>query len=47
MLAPGEIAESDRVLAHLAEQVAQGRRWLAPGREIAARLGARLSSAPG
>jgi peptidoglycan/xylan/chitin deacetylase (PgdA/CDA1 family) len=47
MLAPGEIAESDRVLARLAEQVAQGRRWVAPGREIAARLGARFSSAPG
>jgi hypothetical protein len=47
MLAPGEIAEADRVLAHLAEHVAQGRRWVAPGREIAARLGARFSSAPG
>jgi peptidoglycan/xylan/chitin deacetylase (PgdA/CDA1 family) len=47
MLAPAEVAEADRVLAHLAEQAARGRRWVAPGREIAARLGARLSSAPG
>jgi peptidoglycan/xylan/chitin deacetylase (PgdA/CDA1 family) len=43
MLTPGEVAEADRVLARLAEQVAQGTRWVAPGREIAPRL----SSAPG
>src|SRR4051812_34080999 len=47
MLAPGEVAEAGRVLARLAEQVAQGTRWVAPGREIAACVGARLSSAPG
>ena len=43
MLSPGEVAEADRILAHLAQEVASGRRWVAPGREIAARL----SSAPG
>jgi peptidoglycan/xylan/chitin deacetylase (PgdA/CDA1 family) len=47
MLRPSEIAESDRVLARLAELAAQGRRWIAPGREIAGALGAGVSSARG
>jgi peptidoglycan/xylan/chitin deacetylase (PgdA/CDA1 family) len=47
MLAPGEVAEADRVLAAIAEQVASGARWVAPGREIAAVAAERLSSAPG
>ncbi len=47
MLTPGEVAEADRVLARLAEQAAEGARWVAPGREIAAEVGAWLSSARG
>jgi peptidoglycan/xylan/chitin deacetylase (PgdA/CDA1 family) len=47
MLTPGEVAETDRVLAHLAEQVAQGTRWVAPGREIAPLVEKRFSSARG
>jgi peptidoglycan/xylan/chitin deacetylase (PgdA/CDA1 family) len=36
MLAPAEVAEARRVLARLAEHVADGTRWVAPGRELAA-----------
>jgi peptidoglycan/xylan/chitin deacetylase (PgdA/CDA1 family) len=36
MLAPAEVAEARRVLARLAEHVAEGTRWVAPGRELAA-----------
>jgi peptidoglycan/xylan/chitin deacetylase (PgdA/CDA1 family) len=43
MLAPGEFAEADRVLTRIAELAANGSRWGAPGREIAASV----SSAPG
>jgi peptidoglycan/xylan/chitin deacetylase (PgdA/CDA1 family) len=47
MLTPGEVAEGDRLLAHLADQVAQGTRWVAPGREIAPLVEKRFSSARG
>jgi peptidoglycan/xylan/chitin deacetylase (PgdA/CDA1 family) len=36
MLTPAEMAETRRVLTRLAEHVADGARWVAPGRELAA-----------
>ena len=39
MLEDGEAAQARRVLEHLAELVAQGARWVAPGRELAALVG--------
>jgi peptidoglycan-N-acetylglucosamine deacetylase len=35
MLEDDEVAQARRVLEHLAEQVAAGTRWVAPGRELA------------
>ena len=39
MLEDDEAAQARRVLEHLAEQVARGERWVAPGRELAALVG--------
>ena len=39
MIKDSEAAQARRVLEHLAEQVAQGARWVAPGRELAALVG--------
>jgi peptidoglycan/xylan/chitin deacetylase (PgdA/CDA1 family) len=39
MLEDAEAAQARRVLEHLAEQVARGTRWVAPGRELAALVG--------
>jgi peptidoglycan/xylan/chitin deacetylase (PgdA/CDA1 family) len=39
MLEEAEAEEARRVLEHLAEQVARGARWAAPGRELAALVG--------
>jgi peptidoglycan/xylan/chitin deacetylase (PgdA/CDA1 family) len=39
MLEEAEAEEARRVLEHLAEQVARGKRWAAPGRELAALVG--------
>jgi peptidoglycan/xylan/chitin deacetylase (PgdA/CDA1 family) len=39
MLEDAEVEQARRVLAHLAEQVARGTRWVAPGRELAALVG--------
>jgi peptidoglycan/xylan/chitin deacetylase (PgdA/CDA1 family) len=45
MLENPEAAQARRVLEHLAEQVAQGARWVAPGRELAALVGEELPCA--
>jgi peptidoglycan/xylan/chitin deacetylase (PgdA/CDA1 family) len=45
MLEDSEAAQARRVLEHLAEQVAQGARWVAPGRELAALVGEELPCA--
>jgi peptidoglycan/xylan/chitin deacetylase (PgdA/CDA1 family) len=42
MLEEAEAAQARRVLEHLAQQVARGERWVAPGRELAALVGAEL-----
>jgi peptidoglycan/xylan/chitin deacetylase (PgdA/CDA1 family) len=39
MLSESEAAEARRVLGHVAELVARGERWVAPGRELAALVG--------
>jgi peptidoglycan/xylan/chitin deacetylase (PgdA/CDA1 family) len=39
MLEDSEAAQARRVLEHLAEQVARGARWVAPGRELAVLVG--------
>jgi hypothetical protein len=45
MLEDAEAAQARRVLEHLAEQVARGTRWVAPGRELAALVGEELPCA--
>jgi peptidoglycan/xylan/chitin deacetylase (PgdA/CDA1 family) len=45
MLEDSEAAQARRVLEHLAKQVAQGARWVAPGRELAALVGEELPCA--
>jgi peptidoglycan/xylan/chitin deacetylase (PgdA/CDA1 family) len=45
MLAPAEVAEARRVLTRLAERVADGTRWVAPGRELAALVGGEVPCA--
>jgi peptidoglycan/xylan/chitin deacetylase (PgdA/CDA1 family) len=45
MLEDDETAQARRVLEHLAEQVAQGTRWVAPGRELATLVGEELPCA--
>ena len=39
MLSESEAAEARRVLGHVADLVARGERWVAPGRELAALVG--------
>ena len=39
MLSESEAGEARRVLDHVAELVARGERWVAPGRELAALVG--------
>ena len=39
MLADAEAEQARRVLEHVAERVARGERWVAPGRELAALVG--------
>jgi hypothetical protein len=39
MLTESEAAQARRVLEHVAELVARGERWVAPGRELAALVG--------
>jgi peptidoglycan/xylan/chitin deacetylase (PgdA/CDA1 family) len=45
MLEDAEAAQARRVLEHLAEQIARGTRWVAPGRELAALIGEELPCA--
>jgi hypothetical protein len=45
MLEDSEAAQARRVLEHLAEQVARGARWVAPGRALAALVGEDLPCA--
>jgi len=42
MLSESEAAQARRVMEHLAELVARGERWVAPGRELAALVGSEV-----
>ena len=45
MLSESEAAQARRVMEHLAELVARGERWVAPGRELAALVGSEVRCA--